>query len=160
MSISDEIEKLQRLKESGAISEDEFAQAKVKILQPVLSGNFAWTGTSGSVEQQTRQWAMFLHFSILAGFVVPVGGLAVPILIWQLKKDELPEIDAHGKAAVNWIISKLIYAAVSVILAFVVIGIPMLIALGIASVVFPIMAGIKAGEGKLWKYPMSLTFFK
>lgn len=32
-------------------------------------------------EQQTRQWGMFLHLSVLAGFVVPIAGLVAPILI-------------------------------------------------------------------------------
>ena len=44
-----------------------------------------------------RQWAMFLHFSLLAGFVVPILGLIVPIIIWQLKKTDLPEINATEK---------------------------------------------------------------
>ena len=26
-------------------------------------------------DRETNQWAMFLHFSILAGWVVPLGGL-------------------------------------------------------------------------------------
>lgn len=59
-----------------------------------------------------KQWAMFLHFSILAGFVIPIAGLIVPIIIWQIKKTELPEIDAHGKVVANWIISAIIYGVV------------------------------------------------
>jgi len=40
---------------------------------------------------------MFLHFSLLAGYVVPIAGLIAPIIIWQLKKNELPGLDEHGK---------------------------------------------------------------
>ena len=104
-------------------------------------------------DQQTRQWAFILHISVLAGFVLPLAGLIAPIVIWQLKKDELPGIDAHGKNALNWIISAMIYAVVSVLLVFVIIGIPMLMALGAAGVAFPIIAAIKANHGELWKYP-------
>ena len=67
-------------------------------------------------------------------------------------------MDAHGKNAANWLISAAIYAVVSVLLVFVVIGIPMLIALGAASIAFPIIAAIKANNGELWKYPLAITF--
>ena len=103
---------------------------------------------------------MLLHFSVLAGFVVPVAGLIVPILIWQLKKNELPWIDIHGKHVANWIISKIIYLFVSALLCVVIIGVPMLIVLGICAVVFPIIGGIKASNGEVWKYPMAITFFR
>ena len=101
---------------------------------------------------------MFLHLSLLAGFLVPFAGLIAPIVIWQMKKASLPEIDAHGKIVVNWIISAVIYAAVSFVLIFVLIGIPLLIVLGILSVVFPIIGGIKANNGEAWKYPLSIRF--
>ena len=68
------------------------------------------------VEKEARQMAMFLHLSVLAGFIVPFAGLIVPILIWQMKKDELPLIDVHGKNVVNWIISALIYTVICFIL--------------------------------------------
>lgn len=104
-----------------------------------------------------RQWAMFLHFSLLAGFVIPFGGLIIPILIWQLKKAEFPSIDAHGKVVANWIISAGIYGFVFFLLSFILIGVPLLIALGVCSVVFAIIGGIKANSGELWRYPGSLT---
>jgi len=109
---------------------------------------------------QERQWAMFLHFSLLGGFLVPFGGLIAPILIWQLKKAEFPALDVHGKIVVNWIISVCIYGAISAVLTLVLIGIPLLIALGICSVVYAIIGGIKANEGVVWKYPGSLTLLK
>ena len=107
-----------------------------------------------------RQWAMFLHLSQLAGFVVPLAGWVLPIVIWQMKKAEIPGLDAHGKVVANWLISEVIYLTVAVILMFVLIGIPILIVLGIIGVGFPIIGGIKANNGKLWKYPLSIPFLK
>ena len=107
-----------------------------------------------------KQWAMLLHFSLLAGFVVPFAGLIAPIIIWQLKKNELPEIDDHGKVVVNWMISGIIYGAVCFLLTFILIGIPLLIVLGALAVIFPIIGGIKANNGELWKYPLSIPFLK
>lgn len=111
-------------------------------------------------ERSTRSWAMALHFSLFAGFLVPYGGLIAPIVIWQLKKDDLPEIDDHGKVVVNWIISFTIYLVISIALAFFFVGIPLLITLTLLSVIFPIIGGIKANNGELWKYPLSIQFLK
>jgi uncharacterized protein len=107
-----------------------------------------------------RQWAMFLHFSILLGFFIPIAGLVAPIVIWQIKKTEFPEIDAHGKNVANWIISVIIYGCVGFLLTFILIGIPLLYLLGAFCVVFPIIGGIKANNGEIWKYPMSIEFVK
>ena len=111
-------------------------------------------------DKETRQWALWLHLSLLAGLVVPFAGLVAPIIIWQVKKEELPGIDAHGKAAVNWIISSLIYFCVSFLLVFVVVGIFLLVVLSVVAVVFPIVAGVKAKDGVLWRYPLSINFLK
>ena len=107
-----------------------------------------------------KQWAMILHLSLLAGFIIPFAGFVAPILIWQLKKKDIPELDAHGKVVLNWIISALIYGFVCFLLMFIVIGIPLLIVLGIVCVAFPIIGGIKANDGQLWKYPLSIQFLK
>lgn len=110
--------------------------------------------------REARQWAMFLHLSMLASFLVPFAGLIAPIVLWQVKKDELPEIDVHGKIVVNWILSWMIYTAVSLLLVCVIIGIPLLIILGVLGVVFPIIGGLKANNGETWRYPFSIRFLK
>ena len=116
--------------------------------------------TTPNKERETRTWAMFLHFSLLAGYVAPIAGLIAPIIIWQVQKDKLPGIDEHGKVVVNWIISLILYAILSTLLSFIFIGIPMLIVLIVATIIFPIIGGIKANDGQLWKYPLSIPFFK
>jgi uncharacterized Tic20 family protein len=110
--------------------------------------------------EEARQWAMFIHLSLLAGFVVPFGGLVAPIVLWQVKKDEMPGIDEHGKNAVNWMISHIIYIAISIVLILVVVGIFTLIAVCVVGVIFPIIAGIKASKGEVWRYPMAIRFIK
>jgi uncharacterized Tic20 family protein len=106
------------------------------------------------------KWGMFLHLSQLANFVIPIAGLVAPIVIWQIKKDEYPVIDAHGKNAVNWLISSAIYAVVGMLLMLVFVGIFVLLALVACGVVFPIIAGIKANNGEVWKYPLTISFLK
>jgi uncharacterized protein len=158
MNLSDELLKLQQMHQSGAISDDEYAKAKEKLLNPAPGGSGGPAGPA-DLEQQTRLWAMILHLSQLAGFLVPFAGLIVPIVIWQIKKTELPGIDEHGKVVVNWIISLMIYFVGCVILAFLFIGLPLMLVLSLIAIIFPIVGGIKANNGEVWKYPMSIAFF-
>ena len=109
-------------------------------------------------ESEIRQWCMFMHLSQFAGYAVPFAGLIAPLVMWQMKKDEASEIDRHGREIMNALISFFIYSIVSAILIFVIVGIPMLIALFIASIAFPIIAAIKANEGTFWPYPLVIRF--
>jgi uncharacterized Tic20 family protein len=60
----------------------------------------------------------------------------------------------------NWIISLIIYGIAFFVLSFLLIGIPFLIALAIAAIVYPILGGIRASRGQVWRYPFSLRFLK
>jgi uncharacterized Tic20 family protein len=114
----------------------------------------------GLQTKEEKQMGMFLHLSQLLNFLIPLAGIIAPIVLWQMKKDEIRGLDAHGKMVVNWMISCLIYAAVSGILSIVLIGFLGFIALGIMGLVFPIIGGIKANNGELWEYPLTIKFLK
>lgn len=113
-----------------------------------------------SNQSEVRTWALLLHLSVFTSYVIPLAGIIAPVVIWQIKKDEMPEIDAHGKIVTNGVISFTIYFFVSILLTFVLIGIPLLIVVGICAIVFPIIGGIKAHNGELWPYPLTIQFFK
>lgn len=111
--------------------------------------------------QEERQMGLFLHLSQFLGFVIPFGGIAAPIVLWQIKRNEMPALDAHGKMIVNWAISSVIYAVVSFLLIFVfLIGIPCLLALGVMSIAYPIIGAVKANNGEYWEYPLTINFLK
>ncbi len=107
-----------------------------------------------------RTWCMLIHFSVFAGYLAPVAGLIVPIVLWQIKKNEIPAADAHGKMVVNFIFSALLYGLICFALTFVLIGIPLLFLLSIACIILPIIGGIKANAGELWQYPLVINFIK
>ncbi len=161
VNMAEELERLHQLHESGALSDDEYAKAKASLLNtPEAKPSPVIIKDEPNLDLQTRQWALFLHLSLLAGFIVPLLGLVAPIVIWQLKKTELPGLDVHGKIVMNWIISLILYAVISALLIVVVIGIPLLIALGIVCIIFPIIGGIKANNGEVWHYPLSMEFLR
>ncbi len=109
-----------------------------------------------------KQMGLLLHLSQLANLVVPPAGIIAPIVIWQLKKDQIPALDAHGKMVTNWIISSVIYWAVSFVLLFVFfLGLIPMLGLIIAGIAFPIIGALKANnDGELWEYPLTIKFLK
>lgn len=109
---------------------------------------------------EQRQMGMWLHLSQLANVILFPVGIIVPIVLWQTQKDKIPGLDAHGKMVVNWMISSVIYAVVSVVLMFILIGFLTILAVGIMGIVFPIIGGMKANNGELWEYPLTIKFLK
>ena len=108
-----------------------------------------------------RTWSAFIHASALLGvFMHFPGHLIPPLILWLIKRDESPELDAHGKEAVNFQLSMLIYDAIAVILCFILIGIPILILLWILNTIFVIIAAIQASDGKFYRYPMTIRFIQ
>lgn len=105
-----------------------------------------------------NMWAMFCHLSTFAGFIFPFGNIIGPLIIWTIKKDEYPLVMDQGKEAMNFQISMTIYYLVSIVLIFIVIGIPILIALGVFDIVVTIIAMVKAGEGVSYRYPLAIRF--
>jgi len=72
-----------------------------------------------------------------------------------------PAVDRHGKAAVNWLLSLPFYFAATFMLSLYYQPTYNLFAiLVMAYYLFPIIAAVKAYDGKYWKYPLSIPFFK
>ena len=105
---------------------------------------------------KVQSYCMLLHLSLLAGYVFPGLGFALPIVMWAVNND-IPQVDAHGRRALNWLFSLFIYTIVSLFLIVLVVGI---VALPVLHLVFSILAAVKANEGTLWSYPLSIRFFK
>lgn len=86
--------------------------------------------------------------------------IIAPLIIWLLKKEESSFIDIHGKEYFNFFISYLIYSIVAGILTMVIIGIFLLWVLGIAALIFSIIAAVKAYEGKEYRFPWIFRLIK
>ena len=120
---------------------------------------------SGLPSREERQWAMFAHLAALLGGLVTsqflgLGCILGPLIIWLVKKDSMPFVDDQGKEALNFNITVAIAALVCGVLMFVLIGFVLLPLLGIAWLVFVILAAIKANEGVRYRYPFTLRLIK
>ena len=50
---------------------------------------------------EDRQMLMILHLSQLLNIVSGLGGIIVPIILWQLKKNEVEHMEEHAKEIIN-----------------------------------------------------------
>jgi uncharacterized Tic20 family protein len=104
---------------------------------------------------------MFTHLSQLLTCFTGVGGLIVPLIIWLTQKDKIANMDLHGKSIINFQLSLLVWAVLSIPLIILLgLGIAMLVLIGIVSVIFPVLNAIKASNGEDPFYRWSFTFIK
>ncbi len=113
------------------------------------------------VESNSRNWALAAHLcGLLAGSVIPLGGVLVPLVIWLVKKEEDPFAAQHALEALNFQLTIFIAALVCVPLLFIIIGIPLLVVVGLADLILSIIAAGKAGNGEVYRYPYALRMVK
>ena len=110
--------------------------------------------SDADLSAEERQWGMIAHLSALVGFVIPFGTLIGPLIIWQMKKNEMPYVDEQGKEALNFQITVAIAFVVCALLAFILIGFLFMPIVGIGALVLTVIAGIKANEGDGYRYPI------
>jgi uncharacterized Tic20 family protein len=67
---------------------------------------------------------------------------------------------AHGKEAVNFQISMLIYNCIAAVFCLVLIGFLFLAILWVLNAVLCIIAAIKASDGEFYRYPMTIRFIQ
>ena len=108
-----------------------------------------------------RTWAALFHASALLGVLFHFPGhLLGPLIVWLVKRGDSPEIDAHGKEALNFQISMLIYNFVSAVFCLILIGFIGLAVLWVLNAILVIIAAIQASEGKFYRYPMTIRFIQ
>jgi hypothetical protein len=64
------------------------------------------------VTNHHKNLATFIHLSTFTRFLIPFGNFIGPIVLWTVNKDKSEFVDKHGKQAINFQISVLIYALI------------------------------------------------
>lgn len=112
---------------------------------------------------EDRNYAMGLHLSGLASLFIGFGFLG-PLIMWLIRKDESEFVDSHGKAALNFHLSMLIWQFVCVLLILTIIGaliaLPALIVLGLLQIILPIISSVRAAGGDSPIYILALPLMK
>lgn len=120
-----------------------------------------------------RLYATLIHLSGLA-WILGIPGLFGVLVFWLLRRERSSFVDRHGKAALNFQISLLIYGTIvvaayimGIVLMIFVIGflffIPCFLAmlgLMILQLITAIQGSVQANRGEEYEYPLSLTFVR
>ncbi|MGI8957214.1 MAG: DUF4870 domain-containing protein [Chthoniobacterales bacterium] len=116
---------------------------------------------TASAFSNARTWSVLCHASALLGvFLHFPGHLLGPLIVWLMKRGDSPEIDAHGKEALNFQISMLLYTLISGVFCLILIGFVFIAVLWVLNAVFVIIASIQASEGRFYRYPMTIRFIQ
>ena len=96
-------------------------------------------------------WSMLSHLSALLGV-----GFVLPLVVYLAMRKESEYVATNAREALNFHISVLIYAVCCIPLVFILVGVPLLLVLGLGSLVLAIIATIKASDGQCYRYPLTL----
>lgn len=118
------------------------------------------TPTDIEENKDARLWGMLCHLAALAGFVIPFGFIIGPLVVWLIKKNEFPFVDDQGKESLNFQINVILALIVSAVLILVLIGMWLIPAVAITSLIFVIIASVKANDGIRYRYPVCIRFIK
>ena len=113
--------------------------------------------TSVRIGPEERGLAAITHLSGLAGYIIPFGGVLVPIIIWMVKKDsEIISSIAKQAILLNFVVFLLVIT--SAVLWITLILIPAVLVfwlvLALGALALPIIGAIKASEGTYYRYPV------
>lgn len=113
---------------------------------------------------EDRNWGMAAHLSALV-MIVGVPAVVGPLIVWIVKRDQ-PFVSEHGREALNFNISMLIYGAALVVFGIVTLGIGLLLvlpaafALLIAWLVLLVQGAMAAARGDRYRYPLSIRLIQ
>ncbi len=116
--------------------------------------------------QVQRNWAMFAHLTGLSFLTVPFGNVVGPLLIWQLKREELGEfVGASAREALNFQFTFVVLVGfVASLFILPVAGMGqvatlLLIILALLNVYFCVMAALRTNAGEIYRYPYAFRPF-
>jgi uncharacterized Tic20 family protein len=147
------------------------------------------------VDNHQKNIATFIHLSTFTRFLIPLGNYIGPIVLWMINKDKSEFIDRHGKQAINFQISILLYTLIigTITIPFFIFNVigdldfidfnvfhdfhinigepsPLLYITGglgflaiigfIFELIFIVIASLKARDGELYDYPLTINFLK
>ena len=64
-----------------------------------------------------KNLAAIIHLSTFSKFFIPLGNFILPLVLWTMNKDKSEFVDDHGKQAINFQLSILLYAIAAVVIA-------------------------------------------
>lgn len=116
------------------------------------------------VTDDERTYALLMHLSLMAHLFLTLIAFGIPLIMWLVKKEESPFLDDHGREAVNFQISLLIWSIIFTIAAVPIsiltcgVGVVVAFIPTVVAVVGMIQASVAANRGEFYRYPMTFRF--
>ena len=129
----------------------------IPIIHPTMADP---ASADAEVPADACTWGMFAHLSALAGYAFPLGWIVGPLTVYLIKKDQYPSVRDNAVEAMNFNITCLLAAIACIPLIFVCVGMFLLPAIGVLQIVLVIVAGMKAGDGTVFRYPWTLRLIR
>ncbi|MEO1129674.1 MAG: DUF4870 domain-containing protein, partial [Planctomycetota bacterium] len=167
----------QKLRPGGATPT---MKAAVFIMTPTSAQSGRWIDDATPADERT--YTTFIHLMGLLSFVVDfasgIVSLLGTVIMWRIKSGESEFLDDHGREAVNFQITMLIYAVGGAIAATIIGVIFSIVTLGVGVALMPLwylaLAGflivlrlvgcirgaIAANRGEYYRYPMTIRILK
>ncbi len=128
-------------------------------------------GDGGMPSADECTWGMLAHLSALIGALVTgtFGGWGCflgPLIVWLVKKDTMPFVNAQGKEALNFNITIAIILLILAVFSVLTLGlglfltIPLWIIIGVYWLVCTILAAVRANRGVAYRYPLTFRFLR
>jgi uncharacterized Tic20 family protein len=109
--------------------------------------------------QEERNWAVAAHLGSFVAAYLALGFLA-PLAVMMMAGRRSAYVRRHAVEALNFNLSVLIYAGISALLVFVLVGIPMLVAVGLLYVVAVLFGAAAASRGEDYRYPLTIRIVR
>ena len=111
--------------------------------------------------KENKQLLVLTHLSQLLDFVTGIGGLIVPLVIWITKRNDIIDMDEHGKSIINFRITMFLYLIICIpMILFFGLGLLGFLAIGIFYLIFPIMNAIRTSNNEAPNYPFTIQFLR
>lgn len=139
------------------VAQDNRSEDTSQAVQGSASAASTATSATTDADKTARNWAVAAHLSGLSLYLgIPFGNILGPLVIWLIKKDELPYAEDQAKEALNFQISLSIYGLVAALLAVAFIGFLLIPVIFVLHIVLTIVATIQTSEGKAYRYPLTI----
>jgi uncharacterized Tic20 family protein len=120
-------------------------------------------GSSGSDD---RTWTLIAHYGGAIGMILGAAtlGWVAPLVVLAVRGDRSPTVRAHASAAVNFQLTWSMIAAFGYLMLCTIVGRLLTVIVvpgaGLMGIIFGVVAGLRASQGQLYRYPVSIPFVK
>ena len=110
------------------------------------------------VSEEERTWGVLAHAGGFAGLAVPFGNVVAPLVVWLAKRDESRFVDENGVRALNFQLTWSIILFATVLSVLIAVGVVLFPLAMLAWLILTVLGTVKASEGEVYDYPLTIHF--